>query len=416
METEKIPKRLGEKPDKPKLDKLKKREQLEKLEQAIEARRAKASQGSPQANTRTTSLAPPEPRNTTSTNCKCSQLKVNDTGVILDYRILKQLMVETEGLKKQNEMFKAVNDQLHLEIKRLRAILDIQERQSEELATKQAACKFIVRPGSQLDNYPAVKSSIKQSRNDKITFRSLSNRDVEYRRQENSRHTNHTSTEKNKPPEVLRQARSTRLFFDSKLIAKQSTRSGSSATIFSKDRSRFWPLTIVIVPDVFLDPSCYQAFRHLREKLGGDIAVMVLRLPTYSRENMKPFEKIGFEDDVRSVHKALQLELNIRGRDVIIIGHGYGSLVGSSACRGMIHVFKKGRARYSRRTPSVQGIISLAGWVLLNNQSMILTGPKSMLKFRLQKVRLCIKINDVNLLTIELVYTRIKEQEVTWSC
>jgi hypothetical protein len=76
-------------------------------------------------------------------------------------------------------------------------------------------------------------------------------------------------------------------------------------------------------------------------------------------------------------------------RDVITIGHGYGALVGSSACEGMIRVSPENHSNTHAvpRVASVQGIVSIAGWILLRSQSMLLKGPQEVFDFRFGKVR-----------------------------
>jgi hypothetical protein len=146
------------------------------------------------------------------------------------------------------------------------------------------------------------------------------------------------------------------------------------------------PLTIVVVPDVFLDPACYTTLCYLRDLGGSEVDVRIAILPTYTKQE-SPGPEMGFKDDVQAIRKILQEELDGIRRDVIIIGHGYGALVGSSACRGMIRIPKPGRIFDSPRVASVQGIISMAGWVLGENESILLGGPYTVFDIRLRQVR-----------------------------
>jgi hypothetical protein len=161
------------------------------------------------------------------------------------------------------------------------------------------------------------------------------------------------------------------------------------------DNPDMWqPLTIIVIPDVFLDPSCYTTFNSLPRRLRDNTQLRIITLPTYSRYETSG-SKLGFTEDIQEVRRVIQEQLDHYGRDVILIGHGYGTLVGSSACRGMIRIPKLHSSGYSRRIPSVQGIISIAGWVMGQGKSIILAGPREIFDFRLRKVRLIFFTIDV---------------------
>jgi hypothetical protein len=155
----------------------------------------------------------------------------------------------------------------------------------------------------------------------------------------------------------------------------------------SEAQPTYHSLTIIVVPDILIDPKCYNIFEDLPKRLGEDIKLITLSLATYSATDSTPSKTVGFTDDVQRVRDALRTELDSLNRDVIFVGHGYGALIASSACRGMIRVPREGVSGHSRRVASVQGIVAIAGWVLTKDQSIILAGPKSILNFRLNKVR-----------------------------
>jgi hypothetical protein len=145
------------------------------------------------------------------------------------------------------------------------------------------------------------------------------------------------------------------------------------------------PLTIVVIPDVFLDPSCYIPFNSLSRQLGDGTQLRIITLASYSRYETTR-QRLGFVEDIQQVRRVLQEELDRHNRDVIIIGHGYGTLVGSSACSGMIRIPKDCSSGHSRRVPSVQGIVSISGWILDKGTSIILGGPLELFDFRLRSV------------------------------
>ncbi|KAH8805195.1 Alpha/beta hydrolase family-domain-containing protein [Xylogone sp. PMI_703] len=85
--------------------------------------------------------------------------------------------------------------------------------------------------------------------------------------------------------------------------------------------------TLVFVPGSWHQPTCYdKVIKLLREK--HRLKCLAVRLPSTTGD-----PNATFKDDVDAARKAISSETT-QGRDVVVIAHSYGGMVGNSAIKG----------------------------------------------------------------------------------
>ncbi|RDL30008.1 uncharacterized protein BP5553_10635 [Venustampulla echinocandica] len=112
--------------------------------------------------------------------------------------------------------------------------------------------------------------------------------------------------------------------------------------------------TVVLIPGAWHSPSHYSSLLKLIETAG--YPTRSLRLPSVASST--PHE-ITATTDVDFVRNKLLLPLIEEGRDIVLINHSYGGLVGGSAAKGLSKIEQQNEGR----TGGIVGLIFIAAFL-----------------------------------------------------
>ena len=107
--------------------------------------------------------------------------------------------------------------------------------------------------------------------------------------------------------------------------------------------------TLLFVPGAWHKPSCYDKITSILQDRHS------LRCVSITLPSTKGDPDATFKDDVDTAHQAISTETS-QGRDVVVIAHSYGGMVGNSAIKGFTRL--RGVAS-STSTPSTGHVIGL---------------------------------------------------------
>ncbi|KAL7919589.1 Alpha/beta hydrolase family domain-containing protein [Trichoderma austrokoningii] len=110
--------------------------------------------------------------------------------------------------------------------------------------------------------------------------------------------------------------------------------------------------TLVFVPGAWHGPSCYDLIIKLLQEKHG-LKCSAITLPTTNGDPDKTFK-----DDLDAARKAVSDETS-NGRDVVVIAHSYGGLVGNSVIKGFARKKAGNQRADASKTPAAGHVIGL---------------------------------------------------------
>ncbi|KAB5511507.1 Alpha/beta hydrolase family-domain-containing protein [Coniochaeta sp. 2T2.1] len=128
------------------------------------------------------------------------------------------------------------------------------------------------------------------------------------------------------------------------------------------------PPTLVFVPGAWHKPTCYNKITKLLQER-HKLKCVAVTLPSTTGN-----PAATFKDDLDAAHEAISRETSA-GRDVVVVAHSYGGMVGNSAIKGFARPPPDAANKSSSSSsPLPRASTTLAGWIGDQSQTRTASG------------------------------------------
>ena len=120
--------------------------------------------------------------------------------------------------------------------------------------------------------------------------------------------------------------------------------------------------TLVLLAGAFAEPSCFAAFSSELQK--HDYPTVYATVPSLNPPSLL---KVSTSQDAEHVRNKFLLPLLHESKDIILVVHSYGGLVGSAAAVGLSKTVRLVQGKSS----GILGLLYIAGNIVVEGQSLL---------------------------------------------